>query len=365
MTDILSLQRKENHVIAITGNLGKSEVARLLGDGLSQDNLCYFSDNKKILPVRKNSQATISIHVVDFQADASSAALECDVCVMTSVTNSFESCANIFTGMKAGAVAIIAEAHDNSAKLAQQATLKGLRVIHVGLSSDIRARSDKDVWVERIVQQSDCSCVVAHILGGRLTYKISLPGDQAVINSLLALAAIKIVGGDMALAAISFASQKAKAGYGQEIKLGDKSNSLTLLDYSKGMNVLSLCAAIAHMSLVQAGKYNHRIVVLSDFDETIAMDKTHLEDLHKHLMLSGITRVLTTGSVIAKLTRSAGILSEEFASNKALVNRLQSMAKVNDVVVVMGTKSSGMAEIADRLKASYEMSDDSLRIAAE
>lgn len=365
MTDLLFEQRNSNPVIAITGSIGKREVARLMGAGLAYDGLCYFSDNKRIQPTHKGGQSAFSLHVVDFLADAPPVSLDCDVCVITPVAHSGEACGNILAAMKAGGEVIIAENHNNSVELIKQAELKALLVTRVSLGRDDGCNGDNDVWVERMTQLSDCSCVIAHVAGERIAYKISLPGEQAVMNSLLALTAVKAAGGDMAMAAITFASQKARAGYGQEIKLGYDGNAFTLVDYTKGMNVLSLSAALAHMSLIKSGKYNHRIAVLSDFDETIAMDKNHLEDLHKHMIEAGITRVLTAGHMIAKLTRSAGILSEEFPSNRALKIRLKAMANMGDVVLVMGTVSSGLAGIIDELIPGLDSNDDRLKVAAE
>ena len=324
-----------------------------------------FSDNREILPQHIGEQASFNIHVVDVQSDISSDAINCDVCIITPVEADSAAYTTILSGMKAGGVAIIAGSDDSAVQLIEQARTKGLSVVRVCLDNGDHDHGENDVWVECMVQQSDCSCVIAHIGGERLTYKINLPGRQEVLNSLLSLAAIKAVGGDLAIAALKFASQKARAGFGREIKFGYDGNVFTLVDYGMGMNMLSLKAALDHMSYIESGKYNHRIAVLSDFDDNVIIDKHHLEALQAHMLAVGITRILTIGTKMAKLLRSANIVCEEFPSNITLQLRLQSMARRGDVVLVMGTISSGLAVIIDALADQFEMNDDTLKVAAE
>ena len=364
MADIKSSQENANPVVVITGSVGKSDVARLLGSGLAFDGLCSLSDNRKTPSAIESSQAIFSLHVVDYLGEMSVVTSKCNVCVVTPVTSKDQIYLNIFSGMKSGDVAIIAD-DENASNVIRQAELKGLRVMRVSLERDNHNYTASDVWVERIEQLSDCSCVIAHIAGERIIYKISLPGQQAVMNSLLALAAIKAVGGDMAIAAISFTSQKARAGFGREMNIGDDGNIFTLVDYSDHMNMLSLRAALDHMHLIETDKHHHRIAVLSDFDSSVARDEKHLKALQKHMVEAGITRVLTLGTEMANFMRDAGIFSEEFSTNATLQRRLQSMAKRGDVVLVMGTPSSKMDVLIEALQEHFDINNHRFQAAAE
>lgn len=365
MADIKYLQKNAKPVVVITGSVGKSDVARLLGSGLAYDGLCSLSDNRKTPSVIENANTAFSLHVVDYLGDMSLVTSNCDVCVVTPVTSDDQVYTNIFSNMKSGDIAIIADVGGNASNPIRQAERKGLRVIRVSLEQDNHGYSANDVWVERIEQLSDCSCVIAHIAGERIIYKISLPGQQAVMNSLLALATIKAVGGDLAIAAINFTSQKARAGFGRKMSIGEDGNIFTLVDYSGHMNMLSLRAALDHMSLIETGKHNHRIAVLSDFDGSVVRDEKHLEILQKHMIEAGITRALTLGSEMASFMRDAGILSEEFSTKTILQRRLQSMAKRGDVVLVMGPPSSKMAALVDALQEHFDISNHRFLAAAE
>lgn len=364
MADIKSSQENANPVVVITGSVGKSEVARLLSSGLAFDGSCSLSDNRKTPPTSENPQTAFSLQVVDCLGEMSVVTSQCDACIITPVTSNDQAYINIFSGMKSGDVAIIAD-DENACNVIEQAELKSLKIMRVSLERDNTDYSANDVWVERIEQQSDCSCVIAHIAGERIIYKISLPGQQAVMNSLLALTAIKAVSGDMAIAAISFTSQKARAGFGREMGIGDDGNIFTLVDYSGHMNMLSLKGALDHMCLIETGKHNHRIAVLSDFDSSVASDEKHLEALKKHMVKAGITRVLTLGTEMASLMRAVGIVSEEFSTNTTLQRRLQSMAKRGDVVLVMGTPPSEMAELIEALQEHFDINNHRFQAAAE
>ena len=51
--------------------------------------------------------------------------------------------------------------------------------------------------------QAESSTVEATILGDDVTYKLGAPGRHLVLNSLGVLAAVSLVGGDLALAALA------------------------------------------------------------------------------------------------------------------------------------------------------------------
>ena len=364
MADMKPSQESANPVVVITGSVGKSDVARLLGSGLAFDGLCSLSDNRKPSSRIENTQAAFNLHVVDHFGEMSLVTSQCDICIITPAMPDDLTYMNIFSGMKSGDVAIIAD-DENVSNVIKQAELKSLKIMRVSLTRDNPDYSANDVWVERIEQLSDCSCVIAHIAGERIIYKISLPGQQAVMNSLLSLAAIKAMGGDMAIAAISFTSQKARAGFGREMNIGDDGNIFTLVDYSDHMNMLSLRVGLDHMSLIETGKHNHRIAVLSDFDSSVARDEKYLETLQKHMVEAGITCVLTLGTEMAGFMRDAGMLSEEFSTKASLQRRLQSMAKRGDVVLVMGTPPSEMAELIEALQEHFDINNHRFQAAAE
>lgn len=348
--------------IAVAGCTGKKEVAHLVAASLAYDASCYFCEDGKPLPEKTGQQADYSLHVIENEVPEG---LRADIAVITSVEVDNRTSLKLVSQMRANATVIIADTFGSSGRIIKLAEDNNLNIIRVNLRQPAEDCVDKDVWADRQIQQADCSCVMANVAGERVAYKISLPGEQSIVNSLLALAVIKVAGGDLAMAAVNFASQKAQSGHGLDIKLGEASRGFELVDYSSDMNAFSLAAALDHISLIETEKYNHRIAVLSDFDDKKIIDKIQLETLEKKIRKSGITRVLTSGHMIAKITRSAGILSEEFSSNAVLQKHLQSMTQYGDLVFVMGSASAGFSKIIEGLTERFKSNEGDLKVAAE
>ena len=103
--------------------------------------------------------------------------------------------AEIFLGLVPDGVAVINA--DNPACGAPDrrgAHGRGRRIVAFGEGKDAEARLD---WRKL---KPECSCVSAEILGEKVTYKLGAPGRHLVQNSLAVLAAVVLIGGDLAAA---------------------------------------------------------------------------------------------------------------------------------------------------------------------
>ena len=83
------------------------------------------------------------------------------------------------------------------------------RIIGFGEHKRAEARLDTAKLKER------CSCIAANILGEEVSYKLGAPGRHLVQNSLAVLAAVSLLGGDLAQAALALAGLRAGKGRGQ------------------------------------------------------------------------------------------------------------------------------------------------------
>ena len=92
----------------------------------------------------------------------------------------------------------------------------------------------------------ECSCVSARILGDEISYKLGAPGRHVVQNSLAVLAAVSLLGADLAKGALALAVMAAPKGRGARHRLTVKGGSATLIDESYNANPTSMGAAIAH-----------------------------------------------------------------------------------------------------------------------
>lgn len=337
--------------IAVIGSVGKSDVAQLIGAGLRNDAPIYFTDNRELRV--KSIEHAIAIHEIDPEAIVYDTAIKPDVAVLLPQDDVTNINFDIVGAMVFGGVIIIADCYEYPSGLFEQAEQKNLRILSVSLEQSA------DVWAERMVMLADCSCVMADIAGESITYKIGLAGKYSVLNSLMALAVIKVVGGDIAMAALSFASHKARKGYGRELSIGIDGRTCIIVDYAQGLKRLSVSAVMDHLSRIKTGKNNRRIVVLSNSD--IQYDGA----IRVQMLTAGVTRVLSTGDAIASLASKAGIITEQFQTNDTLKSRLQMMARAGDVVLVLGTQVSGFSGMIETLVGHFDDDDATIKIAAE
>ena len=114
----------------------------------------------------------------------------------------------------------------------------------------------------------ECSCVSAELLGERLTYKLGAPGRHIVQNSLAVLAAVVLIGGDLASAALALGSFGAPKGRGARHRLSlPGGGKVTLIDESYNANPASMRAAIALLGQAEPARQGRRVAVLGDMRE--------------------------------------------------------------------------------------------------
>ena len=93
------------------------------------------------------------------------------------------------------------------------------------------------------------------ILGETVTYKLGAPGRHLVQNSLAVLAAVSLLGGDLASAALALGAMRAPKGRGERHRLAlAGGGTATLIDESYNANPASMRAAIALLGQAEPGK---------------------------------------------------------------------------------------------------------------
>ena len=104
--------------------------------------------------------------------------------------------AEIFSGVEPGGAAVI------NADIAQFARLRdAARTAGISEIVSFGEREGADAQLVKVSLQAEISTVQARILGTDVTYKLGAPGRHVVANSLGVLAAAKLLGADLALAA--------------------------------------------------------------------------------------------------------------------------------------------------------------------
>src|SRR5690606_14100567 len=168
----------------------------------------------------------------------------------------------IFLGLEADGVAIINRDNPHYAALAKMARAAGAaRIIGFGEHARAEAR------LEKMKLKQDCSCVSAVILGEPVSYRLGAPGRHVVQNSLAVLAAVAVLGGDLAKAALALGEMAAPQGRGSRHRLALPDGAALLIDESYNANPASMRAAIMLLGQSAPAGHGRRIAVLGDMRE--------------------------------------------------------------------------------------------------
>src|SRR5918997_1582627 len=145
----------------------------------------------------------------------------------------------IFAGLEAGGTAIINRDNPYYERVrAHAAASPAGRILTFG------EHEQADVRAERIILRPDISVVEARVLGTPVVYRLGTPGRHVAMNSLSVLAAVKAVGGDLALAALALAELKPPVGRGERTVLNAGAGEFTVIDESYNANPASMRAAL-------------------------------------------------------------------------------------------------------------------------
>jgi len=259
--------------------------------------------------------------------------------------------AEIFLGLEPGGAAIINRDNPHYAALSRLAKAAGADRV-VGFGEHAKA----DAHLEKVKLKADCSCVSASILGEAISYKIGAPGRHVVQNSLAVLAAVSVLGGDLAKAALALADLRAPKGRGARhlLNLG-RGEQIVLIDESYNANPASMRAAIALLGQALPGPNGRRVAVLGDMRELGEAGPAMHAELAATLDEARIDRVFLAGSLMASLRdvlplRRLGGYAETAAELEQL---LFDAIAPGDVIMVKGSNASRMGPLVEALKVRF------------
>jgi UDP-N-acetylmuramoyl-tripeptide--D-alanyl-D-alanine ligase len=258
--------------------------------------------------------------------------------------------AEIFAGIEPGGVAVLNRDNAQYARLAAAAKAAGVaRIVSFGEHADADAR------LLRHSLQADCSTVQAQILGADVTYKLGAPGRHLVLNSLGVLAAVSLVGADLALAALALNRLKAATGRGARNVLQAPGGSALLIDESYNANPASMRAAIALLGQATVGPHGRRIAVLGDMLELGDQGEALHRGLAEPIQAAGVDLVFCCGPLMRSLwealpTGARGGYAETAA---ALQPAVLDAIRGGDAVMVKGSLGSKMGPIVKALERQF------------
>jgi len=257
----------------------------------------------------------------------------------------------IFLGLEPGGAAIINRDNPHYAALAKMARSAGAEKI-VGFGEHPKA----EARLEKVKLKEDCSCVSAAILGEAVSYKLGAPGRHIVQNSLAVLAAVSLLGADLAKAALALGSMAAPKGRGERHRLDlGRGRNAFLIDESYNANPASMRAAIALLGQANPSRGGRRIAVLGDMRELGAEGQALHAGLAEALGEAKVDSIFLAGPLMAALRdvlplRRLGGYAETAAELEPL---LFDAVAPGDVIMVKGSNASRMGPLVEALKARF------------
>lgn len=271
--------------------------------------------------------------------------------------------AEIFAGLQSGGTAVLNRDNSQFARLLRAAEDYGCANV-VSFGQDEAA----DVRLLKHALHETCSCITADVAGQIVTYKVGLPGRHWVMNSLGVLAVVKSIGADLGLACLALGELAAVEGRGRryEVALADTPNAkITVIDESYNANPASMRAAletlgqanIERVTKLASGseirRRGRRIAVLGDMGELgFASDLLH-ESLAGPIDEAKIDLIYTVGPRMAHLAKALPPEHQggHVASAGEMAKRLLPQVQNGDVIMIKGSKSTGMGMIVKALLA--------------
>ena len=262
--------------------------------------------------------------------------------------------AEIFLGLEPDSAAVVNRDIPQFTQLKRRAKEAG--VAHV---VSFGAHQKADAHLIKCVLHPHCSTVVADIFGTEITYKIGAPGRHIVHNSLAVLATVKLVGADLALAAIALAEFKPVSGRGAPIEIDLPGGPALVIDESYNANPASMNAALALLGQAQIGPRGRRIAVLGDMLELGPKGRSLHRGLVDPVLANAVDLVFCSGPLMRSLWQALpanrrGGYAEDLA---ALEAQVVPAIHAGDVVMVKGSLGSRMAPIVKALQRVYPRHD--------
>jgi UDP-N-acetylmuramoyl-tripeptide--D-alanyl-D-alanine ligase len=258
--------------------------------------------------------------------------------------------AEIFSGLAAGGTAILPadNRHYQRLRLAAEKS-PAAKIVSFGIEA-----KDADVRVEKLVMHANCSCLTARVHDQVMTLKVNQPGKHWVSNALCVISLVHALGGDLGLAGLALADLHGLDGRGKRLSIetADGGKAL-LLDESYNANPASMAAALAVLGGFEARGRGRRIAILADMKELGETSAALHAGLAEHVQAAGSHVVICVGDQMRHLAEALGNALEVHVCDtaQAALTLTQKLLRKDDIILVKGSNSMGLAKVAQGLSA--------------
>jgi UDP-N-acetylmuramoyl-tripeptide--D-alanyl-D-alanine ligase len=374
---IAARARFQGKVIGVTGSVGKTSTKDALRLALSKDGETHASiasyNNHWGVPLslaRCPASARYAVFEMGMNHEGEIAPLtrlaRPHVAIITTIApvhleflgtlaKIADTKAEIFYGIEPGGAAVLNHDIAQFSQLKRRAKAAGVaRIVSFGENKKADARLVKHVL------QARSSTVEANILGTEITYKIGAPGRHLVSNSLAVLAAVELVGADLALGALALGELNPVTGRGAPIEIEPPGGSALVIDDSYNANPASVAAALAVLAKATVGPRGRRIAVLGDMLELGPKGRALHRGLADAVVANAVDLVFCCGPLMHALWRALPASRRGgYAEDSSLLEaQVLPAIHAGDVVMVKGSLGSRMAPIVKALQRAYPRHDN-------
>jgi UDP-N-acetylmuramoyl-tripeptide--D-alanyl-D-alanine ligase len=362
----------KGQIIAVTGSVGKTSTKEMLRVALGTSGETHASaasfNNHWGVPLtlaRLSRKAAYGVFEIGMNHSGEITPLvnmvRPHVAIVTTVAAShlghFDSLddiadakAEIFSGVVPGGAAVINRDTPYFERLAATAKAHGVTNI-IGFGHHEQAA----VRLERVALHPTCGCITADVMGEKVTYKLGVPGEHMAINSLAVLAAAKLVGADLARAALALADAAPAKGRGVQERLRTDHGELLLIDESYNANPASVKAALALLANAKLGKNGRRVAVLGDMLELGQFGPSLHAEIATDLDRHNVDVLYAAGPLMKYLWDATPPTKHGAyaASSSDLKDLVVSQLRDGDAVMVKGSLGSRMGLIVDVMRSRF------------
>jgi UDP-N-acetylmuramoyl-tripeptide--D-alanyl-D-alanine ligase len=257
--------------------------------------------------------------------------------------------ADIYTGLTRDGVALVPAEAPHVDRLLRVAEQHGAATLLFGRGPECDARLlSFDVG-------PDGSDARADILGRPISYRVGAPGSQWATNSLAALTATALLGGDLDAAIEAMARLEPAEGRGRARVVMAASGTFTLVDDAYNASPLSVATALDTLSRRPTGNGGRRIAMLGDMLELGPDEASYHAGLAEPAAQAGIELVFCAGPRMRALwdalppERRGGYAED--ADSLAVI--ATAAVRAGDVILVKGSNGSRMARVVSALAALH------------
>ncbi len=192
----------------------------------------------------------------------------------------------------------------------------------------------------------------AEVLGRTIRYRVGAEGAHWSLNSLAAITAAHLAGGDLEAAAAALADLRPLDGRGAATRVTGPFGTITVIDDAYNANPASMGLALESLAARTPGPGGRRIAAVGDMLELGSASAAYHAALAPSVAKGNIDLVFCAGPMSTHLFEALalGQRGGRAAASAELIEPLISVLRDGDIVLIKGSNGSQMSRVVDALK---------------